>query len=55
MTEHDQLMTPQEVAVALRVDPRTVARWARTGLLHPVFTLGGHRRHRASEVLCRLE
>ncbi len=32
------------------VDPKTVTRWARTGLLQPVRTLGGHRRYPADQV-----
>lgn len=50
LPEADQLMTPREVAAVLRVDPRTVARWARASRLNPVRTLGGHRRYRTSEV-----
>jgi len=46
----DRLLTPGEVAKAFRVTPNTVTRWARTGKLHPIYTLGGHRRYRASEV-----
>ncbi|WP_345507392.1 BldC family transcriptional regulator [Terrabacter aeriphilus] len=52
--DNDQLMTPAEVAEAFRVDTATVTRWARAGLLNPVFTLGGHRRYRASEISDRL-
>ena len=47
-TEH--LMTPGEVASLFRVDPKTVTRWAQTGKLSSIRTLGGHRRYRASEV-----
>lgn len=53
--DNDQLMTPAEVAEAFRVDTATVTRWARAGLLNPVFTLGGHRRYRASEINERLQ
>ncbi len=49
MTEHE-LLTPGEVAVLFRVDPKTVTRWARAGRLPAIRTIGGHRRFRASEV-----
>ena len=45
-----QLLTPSEVAALFRVDPKTVSRWAATGKLSAVRTLGGHRRFRADEV-----
>ena len=34
-----------EVAAILQVSPKTVARWARQGLLPCQRTLGGHRRY----------
>ncbi len=46
----ERLMTPSEVAVMFRVNPKTVTRWARAGKLTAIRTLGGHRRFRASEV-----
>jgi excisionase family DNA binding protein len=46
----DSLMTPAEVAALFRVDPKTVTRWAESGKLAPIRTLGGHRRYRATEV-----
>ena len=49
MAEHE-LLTPGEVAVMFRVNPKTVTRWARAGRLSAVRTMGGHRRFRASEV-----
>ena len=49
MAEHE-LLTPAEVAVMFRVDPKTVTRWARAGRLSAVRTIGGHRRFRAAEV-----
>jgi excisionase family DNA binding protein len=49
MAEHD-LLTPGEVAVMFRVNPKTVTRWARAGKISAVRTLGGHRRFRASEI-----
>jgi len=33
-----------------RVDPKTVTRWAKTGKLSSIRTLGGHRRYREAEV-----
>ena len=44
------LLTPAEVASLLRVDPKTVTRWAKAGKLTAIRTLGGHRRYRQSEV-----
>lgn len=46
----ERLMTPAEVAVMFRVDPKTVTRWAKVGKLSSIKTLGGHRRFRESEV-----
>jgi excisionase family DNA binding protein len=45
-----QLLTPSEVAIMFRVDPKTVTRWAKAGKLSSIRTLGGHRRYRESEV-----
>ncbi|MCB2174571.1 MAG: BldC family transcriptional regulator [Actinomycetales bacterium] len=49
--EHETLLTPAEVAALFRVDPKTVTRWARSGKLSAIRTLGGHRRFLESEVL----
>lgn len=38
------LMTPREVAALLGVHPRTLALYAKTGKIHFVKTLAGHRR-----------
>ena len=54
MAEHE-LLTPAEVAVMFRVDPKTVTRWARAGKISAVRTLGGHRRFRTSEIRRFLE
>lgn len=51
----ENLMTPAEVAVLFRVDPKTVTRWAQAGRLTSIRTLGGHRRYRESEVKTLLE
>lgn len=46
----EPLLTPAEVAKLFRVDPKTVTRWAQSGKLHSVRTLGGHRRYLRREV-----
>jgi excisionase family DNA binding protein len=48
--EHEVLLTPSEVAILFRVDPKTVTRWAKAGKLTSIRTLGGHRRYKESEV-----
>jgi len=48
--EPEALLTPAEVAALFRVDPKTVTRWANTGKLTSMRTLGGHRRYREFEV-----
>ena len=44
------LLTPGEVAVLFRVDPKTVTRWAQAGKISAVRTLGGHRRFHEAEI-----
>ena len=51
----NELLTPGEVAAMFRVNPKTVTRWARSGKISAVRTLGGHRRFRASEIRRFLE
>lgn len=51
----EELLTPAEVAKRFRVDPKTVARWAKTGKLKSVRTLGGHRRYAKSDIDAALE
>lgn len=51
----NKLLTPAEVAELFRVDPKTVTRWAKTGKLSSIRTLGGHRRYWESEVRGLLE
>ncbi|WP_147066024.1 BldC family transcriptional regulator [Terrabacter aerolatus] len=51
----ERLLTPAEVATIFRVDPKTVSRWARSGKLHALRTLGGHRRYPESEIWALLE
>ena len=53
--EGDELLTPSEVARLFRVNPKTVTRWARSGKIQAIRTLGGHRRFRASDIRGFLE
>ena len=46
----NRLLTPAEVAAMLRVDPKTVTRWARGGSCPRSAPPGGHRRYSESEV-----
>jgi DNA-binding transcriptional MerR regulator len=53
----DDVLKPGEVAALFRVDPKTVARWNRTGKLDAIRlpgtnagTLGAHRRYRVADV-----
>jgi len=46
----DDLLTPYEVARMFRVDPGTVARWAKAGKLRCVRTPTGRRRYRQADV-----
>jgi excisionase family DNA binding protein len=46
----EELLTPSEVAAMFHVNPKTVTRWARSGKISAIRTLGGHRRFRAAEV-----
>lgn len=46
----DAVLTPGDVAVIFRVDPRTVSRWSNEGRLPSFRTAGGHRRFRRSDV-----
>jgi excisionase family DNA binding protein len=51
----EPLLTPAEVAALFRVDPKTVTRWANSGKLTSIRTLGGHRRYLESEVRALLD
>lgn len=53
--DSEVLLTPAEVAAIFRVDPKTVTRWAKSGKITAIRTLGGHRRYRRSEVHKLLE
>ena len=48
--DQEVLLTPAEVAKLFRVDPKTVTRWAKSGKITAIRTLGGHRRYRQSEI-----
>jgi len=50
MQTPERLLTPGEVALIFRVDPKTVTRWASAGRIGSIRTPGGHRRFRESEV-----
>jgi excisionase family DNA binding protein len=50
VSETKELMTPGEVADALRVDVKTVARWVHQGLLRAVKTPGGQNRMYAEDI-----
>jgi excisionase family DNA binding protein len=52
--EHSDLLTPTEVAAIFRVNPKTVTRWAQSGKISAIRTLGGHRRFSAAEILRHL-
>jgi len=47
----DELLTTQQVAKKLAVGPTSVKRWADSGRLAAVRTLGGHRRYTLASVL----
>lgn len=53
--EDETLLTPSEVAKMFKVNPKTVTRWAKSGKLSSIRTLGGHRRFRESEIRSKLE
>jgi len=50
MSEPKELMTPSEVGKALRVDAKTVTRWAERGLIRSIKTPGGHNRFYRTDV-----
>ncbi|MFE3454989.1 BldC family transcriptional regulator [Nonomuraea sp. NPDC059194] len=50
-TSTERLLTSKEVAIVFRVDPKSVARWARIGRLAAIRTPGGRElRYRESDV-----
>jgi excisionase family DNA binding protein len=50
MTDGKELMTPSEVAKVLRVDAKTVTRWAERGLVRSIKTPGGHNRFYRTDI-----
>lgn len=44
------LLTPGEVALAFKIHPKSVTRWAKQGRLSSIRTPGGHRRYFEDEV-----
>lgn len=44
-------LTPGQVAAMFHVNPKTVARWASSGMLDSIRTPGGHRRFREADVV----
>ena len=54
-SQHDDLLTPNEVAAIFRVNPKTVTRWAQSGKISAIRTLGGHRRFSSAEIMRHLE
>lgn len=53
--EKGRLLTPGEVALMFRVDPKTVTRWAAAGRISSIRTPGGHRRFRECEIRALLD
>ena len=49
-----RLLTPGEVARLFSVDPKTVTKWADSGRLPCIRTLGGQRRYREDTILAIL-
>ncbi|MFD0851228.1 helix-turn-helix domain-containing protein [Actinomadura adrarensis] len=46
----DEWLTSGEAAETLSVSRRTVARWAKSGRLKSIRTLGGHHRFRRADI-----
>lgn len=53
--QFEKMLTPQEVAERIKVNPKTVTRWARAGRVRSMRTIGGHRRIPESEVARMLQ
>ena len=51
----EPLLTRSEVAAIFRVDPKTVTKWAKSGRLSCIRTIGGHRRYRQAEINALIE
>jgi excisionase family DNA binding protein len=50
MKNNPGILTTGEVAQLFRVDTKTVARWAKDGLIPSFKTPGGHRRFRTEDL-----
>ncbi len=50
LNEKSEILSPAQVAKLFHVDPKTVARWANSGKLPALRTLGGHRRFLRKDV-----
>lgn len=50
MENDDKLLPPGEVAQLLGVNIKTLNRWANSGKIAFIRTLGGHRRYRQSSI-----
>ena len=50
LTPAGPLLTPREAAAMFAVDPKTVARWARKGLISSGHTPTGQRRYSETEL-----
>lgn len=48
--DYGTFMTPGEVAKLLRVDAKTVGRWAKAGRIGSIRTPGGWRRYSTAEI-----
>lgn len=48
--QDDELMKPGEIATIFRVNPKTVTRWFKAGLVGGLRTPGGHIRVYAADV-----
>lgn len=51
LPEREDLLTPNEALAYLGVKShQTLVNWSEKGLLHPRYTLGGHRRYLRKEI-----
>jgi excisionase family DNA binding protein len=55
MKRNPELLLSSEVAAMFRVNPKTVTRWAASGKLKSIKTLGGHNRFNRADVIALLE
>ena len=53
--ETTKLLTPQETAAVLNINPRTLRRWVERGLIGRVELPSGHHRFRAADVEAIIE